>query len=630
MAGRLSLGGFAAAGLMRSPASSRASVTAAACRVRVAAALRGSSSARRRFSEEWTNNDESALLETIGDVDRAPQPLPPPSPEQAAVVRSVRDRVNVVCEAVAGSGKTTTVLHCARDVPDLTFLVLTYNARLKLTTRQRARELGLSNVETHSFHACAARYYLPGCRDDEALRRLVEEDAPPRSALRFDCLVVVEAQDMTPLLHRFVLKVLRDAGNARSTQMLVLGDSWQSIYQFRDAEPRFLTMADRGVYALAETPFSRSERSAEESSASVPAWRHHTLRTSFRASPRIASFVNDAMLGFECIRASPREHLPDGGDGAPVTYMVGNAFAVASQEIADEIEHLLSPRGGGYAPDDIFVLTPSLKGAKLNSKTPLAQLENTLVMRCGVPVYVSLADEEELSDALTRGKICFTTFHSSKGLERPVVIVFGFSGDYFTYFARDAPKAVCPNTLYVAATRASERLYVVGEQEEGGKLPFLRLDPAAFEKWGVPLPPWLERRTRRASCRLKELDYRSGRSFVCINTREAFATGDRVDGVDGVEGVSRFSLGARRLAKKMSASSEGSSERERSLLLLLAGGVVLAPLALRARVANLAPGHVRRVAPGAGLARPALDARRPRRGDDFGVLRGTGNANGAW
>ena len=58
--------------------------------------------------------------------------------------------------------------------------------------------------------------------------------------------------------------------------------------------------------------------------------------------------------------------------------------------------------------------------------------------------------------------------------------------------ARDAPKAVCPNTLYVAATRASERLYVVGEQEEGGKLPFLRLDPAAFEKWGVPLPPWLE------------------------------------------------------------------------------------------------------------------------------------------
>jgi superfamily I DNA/RNA helicase len=62
-----------------------------------------------------------------------------------------------------------------------------------------------------------------------------------------------------------------------------------------------------------------------------------------------------------------------------------------------------------------------VKGAKLNSKTPLAQLENTLVMRLNVPVYVSLSDEEELSDALIRGKVCLTTFHASKGLERPVV-----------------------------------------------------------------------------------------------------------------------------------------------------------------------------------------------------------------
>ena len=41
-------------------------------------------------------------------------------------------------------------------------------------------------------------------------------------------------------------------------------------------------------------------------------------------------------------------------------------------------------------------------------------------MRLGVPVYVSLADEEELSDSLIRGKVCLTTFHASKGLERPV------------------------------------------------------------------------------------------------------------------------------------------------------------------------------------------------------------------
>lgn len=528
MAGRLSLGGFAAAGLMRVSPSPRVSVYRVASRKGgcLVSALGGNSNARRRFSDEWTtttdgsSSSNSALHETFGDVDRVSTPLPAPSLEQKEVVASVRSRVNVVVEAVAGSGKTTTVLHCARDVPHLKFLVLTYNARLKLTTRQRARELRLQNVETHSFHAAAAKYYAPECRNDETLRTVVDGDWPPRLKITVDVLVIDEAQDLTPLLHKFVLKILRDAavgdgeeGNDSSMPkqsqvagcpsptktLLVIGDSRQSIYQFRDADPRFLTMADRGLY-LAGKVSSRDDSSSradeKETVPEIPVWRHHTLRTSFRATPRIASFVNDAMLGFECIKTTPRPPnlaLPFGNRGAPVTYMVGNEFQLAQTEIADEIEFLLSDaKGGGYAPDDIFVLTPSLKGAKLNSKTPLAQLENTLVMRCGIPVYVSLADEEELSDSLTRGKICFTTFHSSKGLERPVVFVFGFSGNYFTYFARDAPRAVCPNTLYVAATRASEKLYVVGEAEEGGKLPFLRLDPERFDTFGVPLPDWLE------------------------------------------------------------------------------------------------------------------------------------------
>ena len=219
------------------------------------------------------------------------------------------------------------------------------------------------------------------------------------------------------------------------------------------ADPRFLTFADRGVYRL----------SSEGSDDEPPAWRHRTLRTSFRATPNIASFVNDAMLGFPCLRAEPKPSLGDPA-GPPVTYLVGNAFDVASQELVDEISFLLEE---GYAPDDIFVLTPSLKGAKLSSKTPLAQLENTLVMRLGVPVYATLADEEELSDSLIRGKVCLTTFHASKGLERPVVIVFAFSDNYFAYYARDAPRAVCPNPLYVAATRA-RRDCTVGEEEEGG------------------------------------------------------------------------------------------------------------------------------------------------------------------
>jgi hypothetical protein len=197
--------------------------------------------------------------------------------------------------------------------------------------------------------------------------------------------------------------------------LLVLGDSRQSIYQFKDADPRFLTMADWGLYNLAAEAQGEREAEAEaggsaaqtmttkrtETTKTMPRaeaaggvlpetpWRHHTLRTSFRATPNIASFVNHAMLGFKCIHANPRPELYT-PKGAPVTYLVGSTFTVAARELVDEIEYLLDD---GYTPDDIFILTPSLKGAKLNAKTPLAQLENTLVMRLNIPVYVSNSDE---------------------------------------------------------------------------------------------------------------------------------------------------------------------------------------------------------------------------------------------
>ena len=140
------------------------------------------------------------------------KPLPAASAEQLAVVSSVISRVHVAVEAVAGSGKTTTILHCAEAAPSLKFLVLTYNARLKLQTRARARELGMSNLEVHSFHAMGARYYDGRCRNDEVLRTLVDGDQAPHSSISFDCLVIDEAQDLTPLLHRFVLKVRRRWG----------------------------------------------------------------------------------------------------------------------------------------------------------------------------------------------------------------------------------------------------------------------------------------------------------------------------------------------------------------------------------------------------------------------------------
>ena len=48
-----------------------------------------------------------------------------------------------------------------------------------------------------------------------------------------------------------------------------------------------------------------------------------------------------------------------------------------------------------------------------------------------------------------------------KGRQRKYVFVVGFDNSYLKYYARGLPRDICPNTLYVAATRATHGLYLL-------------------------------------------------------------------------------------------------------------------------------------------------------------------------
>jgi hypothetical protein len=78
-----------------------------------------------------------------------------------------------------------------------------------------------------------------------------------------------------------------------------------------------------------------------------------------------------------------------------------------------------------------------------------------------------IADERVID-----GKIVFSTFHTVKGRQRKYVFVVGFDQGYF-YTARSIPKDVCPNTLYVACTRATHALYLL-ENDNSRPLEFLK------------------------------------------------------------------------------------------------------------------------------------------------------------
>ena len=54
-----------------------------------------------------------------------------PSEEQQIIIDHVKNKKNVIVDACAGSGKSTTVLSMAKSLPRRKFLQLTYNSMLR-------------------------------------------------------------------------------------------------------------------------------------------------------------------------------------------------------------------------------------------------------------------------------------------------------------------------------------------------------------------------------------------------------------------------------------------------------------------------------------------------------------------
>jgi len=377
----------------------------------------------------------------------------PPSEEQTAIVDAVRGGRSVVVDAVAGSGKTTTILWVARACPERRVLNVTYNSQLKEETRARAAQAGISNLEIHTYHSLVVRHYDRGGYTDGALQRVVDANLPPKAPIApVDVLVVDEAQDMTPyyyaLLHKFMADVGPACACASACTVVVLGDRYQGIYDFKDADVRFLTLAQQLYGRFAPT--------------------HLSLQRSYRVTGPIARFVNEALIGEPRIVATK--------PGPPVDVYVGNPFYAYREVRAALLEWF---RNGSASPGDVFVLAGSLK----SGQSPARILENKLV-ELKVPCEVPSDDDAVLDDDVIRGKVCFTTFHQAKGRERPIVVVYGFDAGYMRFFCRDKPTDLCPSTVYVACTRASKHLLLVGDARNG-PLPFLKRSMDEMRARGV-------------------------------------------------------------------------------------------------------------------------------------------------
>lgn len=366
-----------------------------------------------------------------------------PSGEQQKIIDILDGGKNVIVEAVAGAGKSTTVIFIAQHFHNKRILQLTYNSSLRQELKERVEKERIQNLEIHTYHSFAVKYYSEIAHTDFELRKILRTGVPPYNKIPpYDFIICDETQDMTLLYFRLVAKLANDA--AHPFQMIVLGDSKQSLYEFKGADARYLTMADK---LWCTHPY-----------ISTPEFERTTLRTSYRITNPMADFVNHVMLGEERMEACR--------DGCPVMYIHHTEYNLKNI-IIFEIKSLLS---NGASPSDIFILAGSVKA----SNRMVQMIENVLVEE-GIPCNIPMFENERMDDKVIQGKVVFSTFHSVKGRQRPYVFVVGFSQNYMDFFAKDTPHDECPNTLYVACTRATKRLYLMEEDKrEDRALKFLK------------------------------------------------------------------------------------------------------------------------------------------------------------
>ena len=370
------------------------------------------------------------------------------SEEQLTIIEKVKQGNNVVVDACAGSGKSTTILSAAHMMPHKRFLLITYNKSLRKEIKEKVTELGLTNVVVHTYHSLCVATYNPDAHVDKVMRLLVQNDTPPLIELTpFDIVVLDEVQDMTFLYFRVVAKYIKDIGEP--VQLMVLGDYMQGLYEFKGADIRFLTMASdlwRGFAFL----------------ANPDSFVQCQLKTSYRITNQMADFVNDVMIGDHRLHACRH--------GEPVVYVrrqVHELERMVVTTISDLIEN------HGAMPADFFVLGGSVKGPN----SAIRRIENALV-NAAIPCHVPMMENaDNIDEEVIKGKIVFSSFHTSKGRQRPYVFVVGFDHSYFKVIARTLDPLTCPNTLYVATTRASKRMYLLETAEWASDRPckFLRM-----------------------------------------------------------------------------------------------------------------------------------------------------------
>jgi hypothetical protein len=362
------------------------------------------------------------------------------SKEQEKIIKDL-ELNNVIVDSVAGSGKTTTSIYIAKKYINYNILLLTYNAKLKLETRQKAIQNSVFNLEIHTYHSFCVKYYDSNCFTDSMIKSILINKNISKKIFNYDLIIIDEAQDINYLYYELICKIFKENQN-QNTKIAIFGDIKQSIYAFNNADERFIEFYDKLF------------------NFNSIIWIKNKLSTSFRITKEMSLFINQCLLNNDRIYSNKISNIKP-------KYKICNCFK--AKNTLEEIKYYINL---GYQPQDFFILAPSIK----NINSPIRILENEIKKTCpDILIYVPISEDEKLDLELLENKMVFSTFHQVKGLERKIVFVFHFDNSYFQYYNKNIKNTCCPNELYVATTRALDHL-ILFHHYENNYLPFLNIN----------------------------------------------------------------------------------------------------------------------------------------------------------
>lgn len=382
----------------------------------------------KALGARWDANARSWYYVNAKDADKfkkwlpeedAASKLPDLSDEQEELIRLASEGKNVLVDACIGSGKTTTIQALCTRLKDKSILYLTYNRLLKVDAKEKIKN---KNVFVQNYHGMAS-VCLKRAGKTAGINDLIQafnREKPPLNRM-YDVLVLDEYQDIELELAE-MLEIIKSYNP--NMQIIAVGDMAQKIYDKTTLNvPEFINNFLGDYQQLFFTK---------------------CFRLSSGLASRLGKIWNKEINGV-------------------------NENCDVSEMTAGEVVPFLFEQN----PSDILCLG-SRNGLMT---TVLNSLEDCCPEKFNKKtVYASIDDEDRGSVSPDKEKAIFTTFDSSKGLERPICVIFDYDLEYWVQRVDRAmtKSEIVRNIFCVAASRGKRQIIFV-ENEGHNKLDDLEL-----------------------------------------------------------------------------------------------------------------------------------------------------------